>query len=143
MSTSPYRELILAHNKAPNNRGALDPCDAEVTLHNPLCGDRVTLRVRLASNRIAVVRFEARGCAICIASASMLTDEVGGSTTAAAAALARRLIDAVNDDASRKDLSEDLLALADIHRFRARRRCATLAWEALIELVAVDPVGRL
>lgn len=135
MSRTPYRERILAHNKAPQNRGPLTPCDAETTLSNPLCGDRVTLRLTLDADRIAEARFEARGCAIAVASASILTGAVRHQTTADADALARKLIAAVDEGGLSEGFDEDLRALADLHDHRARRRCATLAWEALRELL--------
>jgi nitrogen fixation protein NifU and related proteins len=130
--TGPYRERILAHGKAPHNRGPLDPCDAEATLHNPLCGDRVTLRLRFDGDRIGEARFEARGCAIAIASASMLTGAIHGLAVVDAEALAARLVAAVERGGG-DGFGEDLLALAELHSLRARRRCATLPWEALRE----------
>lgn len=131
MSENPYRQRILDHARAPHGRGPLSPCDAEETCHNPLCGDRVTLRVRLDGTRVDEARFEARGCAISIASASILCNHVTGMTSDDARQLAASVVAAVREGADRSDFDADLRALAEIHAARARRRCATLAWEAL------------
>lgn len=130
--SGPYRQRILAHAKAPHNRGVLDPCHAEATVHNPLCGDRVTVHLQLDDDRIQGARFEARGCAIAIASASILTDAVASSTTTTAGHLSARVIEAVDTGVVPTDFDEELRAVASVHTTRARRRCATLAWEALL-----------
>jgi nitrogen fixation protein NifU and related proteins len=76
-----YRELILDHYKSPRNHGLLDPADAYAEGQNPLCGDEVTVTVRLgADDRIEEVGFDGRGCAISQAATSMLTDLVKGKT---------------------------------------------------------------
>lgn len=138
MSAGPYRERLLAHNRAPQNRGPLEPCDAEATCNNPLCGDRVTLRLTFSGGRVDDARFEARGCAIAVASASILTDRIRRCEVDGAAALARRVITAVGSGAPPEEgWHADLHALADLHRHRARRRCATLPWETLI--AALEP----
>jgi nitrogen fixation NifU-like protein len=76
-----YRELILDHYKSPRNHGLLDPADAQAEGQNPLCGDEVTVTVRLdEDDRIEEVGFDGRGCAISQAATSMLTDLVKGRT---------------------------------------------------------------
>lgn len=73
-----YRELILEHYKHPHNHGRLDGPDVSAEEHNPLCGDRIRLDLRIENDVIVEVRFDGRGCAISQASASMLTDELIG-----------------------------------------------------------------
>ncbi len=141
MSTGPYRERILAHHKAPHNRGPLDPCDVEATCHNPLCGDRVKIQLRLNEDEITAAGFEARGCAIAIAAASMLTVKVHRLGREQAVALAERVVTAVQAGATDAGFDADLLALAEIHAHRSRRRCATLAWEALQRALAPRAVS--
>lgn len=75
-----YRELILEHAKHPHNAGALDHPDISHEEHNPLCGDRVRIDLRVEDGVITDVKFSGRGCAISQASASLLTDEVKGMT---------------------------------------------------------------
>ena len=83
-----YREVILDHYRNPRNHGVLDPADAVAEGQNPLCGDEVTVTVRIGSDdRIAEVGFEGRGCAISQAATSMLTDLVTGRTVQEVAAL--------------------------------------------------------
>ena len=73
-----YQELILDHNRSPRNCGALEAPTHSATGHNPLCGDQLTLELRLAEGRVAEVAFEGSGCAISTASASLMTDAVKG-----------------------------------------------------------------
>src|SRR5690606_33313727 len=80
--TDLYREVILDHNKHPRNLGRLEPHDGEAKGHNPLCGDRLTLTLRREGDRLADLRFEGNGCAISMASASMMTEAVKGRTRA-------------------------------------------------------------
>ena len=76
-----YRDVILDHNRQPSNFGALDPADASAEGFNPMCGDRLTLRLRMNDgNAIDDIRFEGQGCAISTASASLMTEAVKGKT---------------------------------------------------------------
>jgi len=84
----PYQAQILEHYKHPHNRGALDPATHKARESNPLCGDDITLALRVdGSNRIEDVRFDGEGCAISMASASLLTDAVKGRSLEEAAAM--------------------------------------------------------
>jgi len=74
-----YRDVILDHNKNPRNFGKLEPCDTSADGHNPLCGDRLTLMLRLEGDTVSDVRFEGKGCAISTASASLMTRRSRGS----------------------------------------------------------------
>ena len=73
-----YRDVILDHNRQPRNFGRLEPADATADGHNPLCGDRLTVSLRLAGDTIADIRFEGKGCAISTASASLMSEAVKG-----------------------------------------------------------------
>ncbi len=73
-----YRDLILEHHRYPHNYGTLDPHDVSQEEHNPLCGDRIRLDLRIADGKIAEVAFSGKGCAVSQAAASMLTDELIG-----------------------------------------------------------------
>ena len=77
-----YRDVILDHNRHPRNFGRLDPADARADGHNPLCGDRLTLTLRLDGDRVGDLRFEGKGCAISVASASLMTEAVKGKSRA-------------------------------------------------------------
>jgi nitrogen fixation NifU-like protein len=71
-----YRDVILDHNRRPRNFGGLEAADASVEGFNPMCGDRLTVRLRLDDDKISDIRFEGQGCAISTASASMMTEAV-------------------------------------------------------------------
>jgi nitrogen fixation NifU-like protein len=137
-----YQRVILDHNARPRNAGPLASPTHEARAHNPLCGDTVTLRLRVDGGRIAEARFEAEGCALCRASASLLTLAVAGRTPEEAAAVAadldRFLARGPDRDEAAASRLGDLTALAGVRDVPARRRCATLPWEAL--RAALGPV---
>lgn len=128
-----YRELILDHARSPRRFGRLEPATHHASGVNPLCGDKLELYLNVDEDgRIDDVRFEGTGCAISVASASLLAETVGGLDRDAAlayfAALTARLTgrDAANDVELGK-----LRALEGVREFPSRVKCATLAWHAL------------
>jgi nitrogen fixation NifU-like protein len=127
-----YRDVILDHNKRPRNFGALEPADARADGHNPLCGDRLTVTVRLAGDRVEDIRFEGKGCAISTASASLMTEAVKGKDLATIAHLRDTVQHALteHDYALPAELGK-LAALAGVREFPARVKCATLCWHTL------------
>ncbi|MBX6378937.1 MAG: SUF system NifU family Fe-S cluster assembly protein [Clostridia bacterium] len=129
-----YKELILEHYRHPHNRGRLDRPDVEVELSNPLCGDEVTLTLRLDDGRIDDARFEGRGCSISIASASMMTERLKGLSLQEAQDLLARFLAVMRGEspAEDDDLGE-LESLRGVARLPVRIKCATLAWHALEE----------
>ena len=129
--TELYREVILDHNKHPRNFGRLDPHDAEAKGHNPLCGDRLTVTLQRDGERIADIRFEGNGCAISMASASMMTEAIKGKDRAAVDALFQRVHALLTDaGASSADLGK-LASLSGVREFPARVKCASLCWHTL------------
>ncbi len=129
--TELYREVILDHNKRPRNFGRLDPHDAEAKGHNPLCGDRLTVTLLREGDRIADIRFEGNGCAISVASASMMTEAIKGKDRSTVDALFQRIHALLTDPgASSADLGK-LAALSGVRAFPARVKCASLCWHTL------------
>jgi nitrogen fixation NifU-like protein len=129
--TDLYREVILDHNKHPRNFGRLDPHDAEARGHNPLCGDRLTVTLQRDGDRIADIRFEGNGCAISVASASMMTEAIKGKDRASVDALFQRMHAMLTDaGASSAELGK-LAALSGVRAFPARVKCASLCWHTL------------
>lgn len=129
-----YQEILLDHYKRPRNFGPLAASDGDAEGHNPLCGDRVEVHVKLAGDRLDEVRFEGSGCAISTASASMMTEAVRGKSRAEAAALYERFHDLVTGAAPGAESDEslgELAALAGVREFPMRVKCATLAWHTL------------
>ncbi|HEY8498282.1 MAG TPA: SUF system NifU family Fe-S cluster assembly protein [Limnochordales bacterium] len=127
-----YRELILDHYKSPRNKGPLPDADATVHLHNPLCGDEITLALAVEGGVIREARFTGQGCSISQASASMLTQAVKGRSLAEARQMLERFTRMVRGELEPEEADlGDLAALAGVRRFPVRVKCAMLAWEAL------------
>ena len=126
-----YQEVILDHNRRPRNFRALD-AGRKAEGYNPLCGDRLTVYLRVEDDVIKDATFQGSGCAISKASASLMTDVVKGKTVAEAEALFERFHRTVTapPDATVEDLGK-LSVLAGVRQFPVRVKCATLAWYAL------------
>jgi nitrogen fixation NifU-like protein len=138
--TDLYRDVILDHNRRPRNFGLLEPADASVEGFNPLCGDRLTVRLKMAGEAIEDIRFEGQGCAISTASASLMTEAVKGKSRAEALALFERVHSLLTDDAAPADELGKLAALSGVREYPARVKCASLCWHTLVSaLKAPDP----
>jgi nitrogen fixation protein NifU and related proteins len=127
-----YRDVILDHNKRPRNFGRLDPADAHADGHNPLCGDRLSVFVKMDGDRIADLRFEGKGCAISTASASLMTEAVKGKDKAAVGQLFEKIHTLLTqqDVEPTPDLGK-LAALSGVREFPSRVKCASLCWHTL------------
>jgi nitrogen fixation NifU-like protein len=127
-----YQEVILDHNRRPRNFHALDGASHTAEGYNPLCGDRLTLYLKLAGGVVRDVSFEGAGCAISKASASLMTDAVKGKTVAEVQALFERFHRMVTTPPEQavEDLGK-LSALAGVREFPVRVKCASLAWHTL------------
>jgi nitrogen fixation NifU-like protein len=127
-----YRDVILDHNRQPRNFGALEPADASVEGFNPMCGDHLTLRLRLNQDTISDIRFEGQGCAISTASASLMTEAVKGKSRSEALKLFERVHQLLTDDAAPPaDELGKLAALSGVREYPARVKCASLCWHTL------------
>jgi len=128
-----YRDVIVDHNRNPRNFRPMPDADRHAEGFNPLCGDRLTLYVKLDGERISDVSFQGSGCAISVASASLLTESVKGRTVADA----ERLFGSMHDLLTRDDADADparlgkLAALSGVREFPARVKCASLCWHTL------------
>jgi nitrogen fixation NifU-like protein len=139
-----YQEVILDHSKHPRNFGPAAGANRHAKGHNPLCGDRIRLRVRLDDDRLADVRFEGSGCAISTASASMMTEAVRGRSVAEALEMAERFRDVMTKPSNEPwpETWGELAALEGVRAFPMRVKCATLAWHALRSALA-ENAGRV
>ena len=130
-----YQELILDHGRRPRNFGPLDGATHDAVGHNPLCGDRITLHVRMNGDVVDKVTFEGQGCAISQASASLLTDAVKGRRLDDVLSLFRKmtaLVTGRDDDAEREGVELGKLAVfGGVRQYPMRVKCATLAWHTL------------
>lgn len=135
-----YQEVILDHNRRPRNFRAIDNPDRAQEGFNPLCGDRLTLYVKLDGERIADIAFQGSGCAISKASASLMTEALKGKTLDEARALFARFHAMITTapDVVPEDLGK-LSVLAGVREFPTRIKCASLAWHTL--KVAVQAPG--
>jgi nitrogen fixation NifU-like protein len=127
-----YRDVILDHNRRPRNFGRIDAPDGRADGHNPLCGDQLSVFVRLAGERVEDIRFEGKGCAISTASASLMTEAVKGKDRAAI----RELFERVHTLLTQADAPPDiglgkLAALSGVREFPVRVKCASLCWHTL------------
>jgi nitrogen fixation NifU-like protein len=134
-----YRDVILDHNKRPRNFGPLDPCDAQADGHNALCGDKLRVYVRLDGDRIADAHFEGKGCAISVASASLMTEAVKGLDRPALTRLYDTVHGTLTGEIEPPPASlGKLAALAGVREFPARVKCASLCWHTLNAALAHD-----
>jgi len=127
-----YQEVILDHYRKPRNFGPLPGADRSAEGHNPLCGDRIALQVRMKGDVIDDVRFQGKGCAISTASASMMTEAVKGKPRAEAEALFQKFHSLVTGggNGAASDLGK-LAAFGGVSEFPVRVKCASLAWHTL------------
>ena len=132
-----YQEVILDHGKNPRNFRHPEDANRHAEGDNPLCGDRLTVYLKLGHNGLVEdAAFEGRGCAISMASASMMTEIVAGKTEAEARDLFRRFHDFVTGKADTAEAGDDedlekLIVLSGVKQFPMRVKCATLAWHTM------------
>lgn len=128
-----YQEIILDHYKNPHRRGLREPYEAEVHHVNPTCGDEVTLRVHVAEGVVRDVSYDAVGCSISQASASVLTDLVIGKSVEEGMAIHEEFLTLMQGKGTvvpDEDVLEDGIAFAGVAKFPARVKCALLSWMA-------------
>jgi len=133
--SSLYQDVILEHNRSPRNFRRMDQADRHATGHNPLCGDQLTVWLKLDGDVVSDVSFEGSGCAISKASASLMTTAVRGKPRGEIERLFQRFHDVVTGQQPRAgeesaDLGK-LAVFAGISTFPVRVKCATLSWHAL------------
>jgi nitrogen fixation NifU-like protein len=127
-----YQEVILDHSKRPRNFRTMEDADGRAEGYNPLCGDRVTIFLRLEGDRIRDVSFQGSGCAISTASASILTESLKGKTRAEAEELFQKFHEVVTGRVESDVATLGKLGVfAGVSEFPVRVKCATLAWHTL------------
>ena len=125
-----YQEVIFDHNRNPRNFGKPESSNRQAQGFNPLCGDRVTVYLKIENGRIADAAFSGNGCAISTASASLMTEALKGKTEAEAEQLFENFHGMVAGSGSHSELGK-LEVLSGVREFPARIKCATLAWHTL------------
>ena len=137
-----YKETLMQHYRHPHNRrdGELDDADVVRRGANPRCGDEIEVGLYLQGDQLREVRFRGRGCSVCIASSSMMTEAVKGRDTTAAREMCDHMRGwfAQSDGDALAPPPNDLQALSAVREYPARRRCVLLSWEALAD--ALDAI---
>ena len=133
-----YQQVILDHNRRPRNRGRIPSANRSAHGDNPSCGDQCDVFLRLEGDRIADISFEGSGCAISQASASLMTTQLKGKTSAEAEKLFSQFHEIVTTGGEPEEIS-DLGAFAGGHAFPARIKRATLSWHAAMSALRGDP----
>jgi nitrogen fixation NifU-like protein len=142
-----YQDIILDHGRHPRNFRAMEQPTHFAHGHNPLCGDRVTIFLKLDDEKVSDVSFEGRGCAISTASSSLMTEVLKGKTLAEAEALFATFHAKVTGAAapdmpeSLEDDLDRLEPLTGVKTFPTRVKCATLAWHAFEAAVKSGGIG--
>jgi nitrogen fixation NifU-like protein len=136
-----YQEVILDHNKRPRNFRALDNANRTAEGYNPLCGDRLSLSLRIDDGIVTDAAFQGSGCAISKASASLMTDSIKGQPVADVRDLFRRFHTMVTTPPEQavEDLGK-LSVLAGVREFPVRVKCASLAWQTLKAALDKEPL---
>ncbi len=129
-----YQEVILDHNRKPRNFGTLPDASHLAQGHNPLCGDHLSVALKVEEGKIAAIAFEGESCAICKASASMMTAQVKGRTTEESEQMIREFRDMATgklDTAERPHHLGRLTVFAGVRDLPTRVKCAILPWHTL------------
>ena len=140
--TDLYQELVLEHKRAPRNFGHLSAPTHQARGTNPSCGDDLSVELMIADGRLADIRFHGQGCAICMASASMMTEAVKGKDIADAQKLQQHFRAVLTGEES-ADIAPlgKLVSLAGVSRYPGRIKCALLGWHALMHAIASSPAA--
>jgi len=137
-----YQEVIIDHNRSPRNFGKLENPTQVAEGYNPLCGDKLNLYLTTKDDLITDVSFDGSGCAISVASASLMTDSLKGKTTEEAEQLFERfhnlIMEEETPDQEQIQSLGKLAALAGVKEYPARVKCATLCWHTLHSAIQGD-----
>lgn len=135
-----YQELVLEHKRAPRHFGHLAAPTHQARGTNPQCGDDLQVELQIENGQLRDIAFSGQGCAICVASASMMSEAVIGRDVAAAEALHQRFRAVLTGAAEAEDADlGKLISLAGVRRYPSRIKCALLGWHALMHALADAP----
>ncbi len=140
-----YREIILDHYRTPRNRGELPPPAVRAEGHNPLCGDEIQVYLDVTDGVVSDIKISGQGCSISQSSASMMSQAVKGKPITEVQALVRKFKGMMSVDDSEPTAADaevklgDLEALQGVVKFPVRIKCATLAWNTLLQAMSEVP----
>ncbi len=129
-----YRDVIVDHNKSPRNFGVLADADHQAQGFNPLCGDALTVYLKVDGDQIKDAHFEGQGCAISVASASLMTEQLKGMSVTDTRELFKRVHAMLTADTTGGDATElgKIAALQGVRAYPSRVKCASLCWHTVI-----------
>ena len=134
-----YKEVILDHYKSPRNKRELPNASSSCSRNNPLCGDEITVALRVDDDVVAEATFQGAGCSISQSSASMMTEAITGSTVQASLDLAASFRGMMAGEVEPDEATfGDLVALKGVVKYPIRIKCAVLAWDVLQEALQGD-----
>ena len=136
-----YQDIIVDHNRSPRNFGKLEDADKTLEGFNPLCGDKLTLYLKTDGEKINDISFDGSGCAISVASASLMTDAMKGKSIQEAESLFNdfhHLITTDEDHTADIEHLGKLAALAGVRDYPSRVKCASLCWHTLHSVIQGD-----
>jgi nitrogen fixation NifU-like protein len=131
-----YQETIIDHSRTPRNLGALSDATHQATGNNPICGDRVTVYLKMTGDTIQQAQFTGEGCAISKASASLMTDTIRGLSTEQTEKLStifQKMVTGKSVTDAEKELLGKLTVFSGVGEFPARVKCATMVWHTFFE----------
>ncbi len=136
-----YQEVVVEHKRAPRNFGTLPAPTHQARGTNPQCGDDLGVQLEVEQGRVRDIRFRGQGCAICIASASMMSEAVKGREVEFAQQLQQRFRAVLTGEVEPEGAElGKLVSLAGVRRYPGRIKCALLGWHALMHALA-EPVA--
>ena len=135
-----YQELLLDHYKSPRCKGVMLNPDRSVDLHNPLCGDQITLAVKFEGDTLAQIAYTGHGCSSSQATASIMSELLTGKTKSEAQRLSALFRGMIKSEVSGEALNDlgDALALEGVKKHSARIKCALLAWDCIDRALSND-----
>jgi nitrogen fixation NifU-like protein len=131
-----YKSVLLDHFHNPRNRGGLEAMDSVNRGSNPRCGDEIEVGIRTDNDLLESVRFRGRGCSICLASASIMSECTQGLTIQRARYVVQQMLKWFDGSESETPPDTTLAALGVVRQHPARKKCVLLAWIALAETLA-------
>jgi nitrogen fixation protein NifU and related proteins len=138
-----YRDIIMDHYRYPRGHKKLANADIKNEGQNPVCGDEITVALKLTNDRVEDVSVECMGCAISVASGSMLADIVKGKTISEVKAIAVAIKAILKGEHPPGELNlGDLEALAGVKNFPVRIKCALLSWTTLVDAIETAEKGK-
>ena len=143
-----YQEIILDHGKNPRNKGKCNEFNKNAKAHNPLCGDKVHIYLKLnKEKKVENLSFEGEGCAISLASASILTDTIKGKDFITAKKITNEFLSMIKDktsistDSLNEDQKTTIMSLSGVKKFPMRVKCATMVWHTFISALEGENIN--